>query len=271
MAHPSTITSRRKRQYQPSSQKTLDAFLSRHHPNQPSLFPSASAPEPSTRSDEGFPVQPAQVQSSLLQVGLRVRKSVPEGYKTHKTLGGESALQLAPTSSAPAAMETDSSTERPRELEPFCGIHRIGGYGVQPSASLLSVPSLGASSQSSVEGGGSMPQTPRSFAAQGRNERKRGLDYDDELLDEAFGQGDEDVESDGEEAVGLTFKNVSPEMRHKISINRSRSPFGTGLRNRPQVPRRPGGARTGAGGGMLVVEDFSEADFLRPLEDMDVE
>ncbi|KAF2230064.1 hypothetical protein EV356DRAFT_509477 [Viridothelium virens] len=271
MAHPSTTTSRRKRQYQPSSQQTLDAFLSRHHPNPPSLFPSASAPEPSNRSDEGFPVQPAHVQSSLLQVGLRVRKSVPEGYKTHKTLGGESALELAPTSSAPAAMETDNETARPRELEPFCGIHRVGGYGVQLSASVSLVPSLGLSSQSSVEGGASMPQTPRSYSAQARNERKRGLDYDDELLDEAFGKGDEDAESDEEEAMGLTFKNVPQDMRHKIPMNRSRSPFGTGLRHRQQVPRMSGGARKGVEGGMLVVDDFPDADFLRPLEDMDVE
>ena len=275
MAPPST-TSRRKRQFQPSSQQTLDAFLARNTP--PSLFPSASAPAgPSHPESAGFPPQPDYIQSSLLHVGLRVRKSVPEGYKTHKTVGDGIYLDeenLRPASSAPAALmgtEQEEGEARARELVPFCGIHRVGGYGVQPSASMASVPSLVLSSQesgASTASDGSTPSTPTARVVERRNERKRLLDYDDELLDDAFGPVDADGDSEDEEVAGLAFKNVLSETRQNFPMSRSRSPFGAGLRSRQQIPRR---SRGGMRGGMGLVDDFPEAEFLKPVDDMDVE
>ncbi|KAI9660609.1 MAG: hypothetical protein M1821_009961 [Bathelium mastoideum] len=277
--------SRRKRQYQPSSQQTLDAFLARHtiqQPHPPNLFPSSSAPEPSrSPSSEGFPAQPPHVQSSLLQVGLRVRKSVPEGYKTHKTIGD--GIWLDDTNSATSSDElgTRPSASAPpaapmRELQPYCGIHRVGGYGVQASSSSSPVPSLTFSSSqgsrvSSVNGRSAKGVADWDGGAATGNARKRAADYDDELLEEAFGADDSDVEEEDsdEEAAGLTFKNVAPEMRRKMPMSRDRSQFAAGLRNKQQVARRLGGDGRAESGGVMVVDDFPEAEFLRPAEDMD--
>ncbi|TAQ88577.1 hypothetical protein B7494_g3104 [Chlorociboria aeruginascens] len=83
------------------------------------------------------PPLPAAVQSNLLSVGMRVRKSVPEGYKT----GSYSAFTLFADSSAPSSFSSTSNTDMPqerkigrsraRELTPFCGILKVGGMGVQ--------------------------------------------------------------------------------------------------------------------------------------------
>lgn len=112
-----------------------------------SFFPSVDAtslsfPEaaPSSR-----PVLPADTQSNLLNVGMRVRKSVPEGYKT----GTYSAMGLfkdldniskdiennsTPQSTTPSSVTRPSSyNSTQRELLPFCGINKIGGLSSQPS------------------------------------------------------------------------------------------------------------------------------------------
>ena len=263
--------SRRKRPFQPSSQKTLDAFVSRQSSlhQTPSLFPSASAPEPSIPSpSEGFPTQPPSIQASLLHVGLRVRKSVPEGYKTHKTLGLD-AYDDENTDTLRTDVETAPSASAPelsggsRELEPYCGIHRVGGYGMQ-SSSQLSVPSLVFSSQESRTSTGSAS----SVGERGRNEKKRERegDYDDDLLDEALGVEEKDEDFD-ENPVRLSFAKE----RQKMPLNRGRSPFGAGLRGRQQVARKPTDVVGLGGEGPMLVDDFPEADFLRPAEDMDIE
>ncbi|KAM5348877.1 hypothetical protein ACJ41O_008700 [Fusarium nematophilum] len=81
------------------------------------------------------PALPSSVQANLLSVGMRVRKSVPEGYKTV----GTSAFKLW-TDNAPmaAASTTTTPTRRAptkalsRELLPFCGINKVGGLDTQP-------------------------------------------------------------------------------------------------------------------------------------------
>ncbi|KAF2624886.1 hypothetical protein BU25DRAFT_413068 [Macroventuria anomochaeta] len=96
------------------------------------------------------PVLPDQVQSSLLTVGMRVRKSVPEGYKTPKTVlpslqpttaqtplrKPHNAFREAnPTLEAmKIPVDTLASTlQHQRELLPFCGLNKIGGYAEQPT------------------------------------------------------------------------------------------------------------------------------------------
>ncbi|KAF3035889.1 hypothetical protein E8E11_005565 [Didymella keratinophila] len=99
------------------------------------------------------PTVPDHVQSSLLSVGMRVRKSVPEGYKTPKTLP---SLQVTPTTSTQTPLrkahsafrdvhptleiphDTLASTfQHQRELLPFCGLNKIGGYAEQPTTNAL--------------------------------------------------------------------------------------------------------------------------------------
>ncbi|KAI1137396.1 ribonucleotide reductase inhibitor-domain-containing protein [Hypoxylon sp. FL0543] len=87
------------------------------------------------------PPLPASVQANLLSVGMRVRKSVPEGYKT----GSYSAFALwdeSHNTDTGSATHTTMGEGRsranaistPRELLPFCGIHKVGGLGTQPES-----------------------------------------------------------------------------------------------------------------------------------------
>ncbi|KAL7807055.1 ribonucleotide reductase inhibitor domain-containing protein [Trichoderma aethiopicum] len=79
------------------------------------------------------PALPANVQANLLSVGMRVRKSVPEGYKTTKSNifvwndGNSGGAKT--TSSAAAAVATRPAA---KELLPFCGINKVGGMDTQP-------------------------------------------------------------------------------------------------------------------------------------------
>ncbi|CRK19310.1 hypothetical protein BN1723_002524, partial [Verticillium longisporum] len=93
-----------------------------------SFFTPSTSPPPS--SQPAAVTLPASVQTNLLSVGMRVRKSVPEGYKT----GSYSAFKLwsdpsvAPTTKAKPTFKAPAQ----RELLPFCGIHNIGGLASQP-------------------------------------------------------------------------------------------------------------------------------------------
>lgn len=101
------------------SQRQITTFFT-------STRPTAAASAPQKHSQ--YPVLPSAIQSDLLSVGMRVRKSVPEGYKTGSP---HSAFRL---------WDERGGSMRPRrggagagELVPFCGVHRIGGYAVQPA------------------------------------------------------------------------------------------------------------------------------------------
>lgn len=132
------------------------------------------------------------------------------------------------------------------------------------TSSQPSVPSLLFSSQES------QASTNRGWDAdrRERNDRKREReeDYDDELLDQALGLEEDEQESD-EEPISLASKHERP----TVSMSRARSPLGAGLRSRQQFARKSRGTMGLGGGGVVVVDDFPEAEFLRPVEDMDVE
>ncbi|KAM0432258.1 hypothetical protein ACHAPT_004796 [Fusarium lateritium] len=102
------------------SQRQITSFFNPQSPNEPQPSPESARQ----------PILPSTVQANLLSVGMRVRKSVPEGYKTT----GTSAFKLwtdnapVPTSTTPRAPTKASS----RELLPFCGINKVGGLDTQP-------------------------------------------------------------------------------------------------------------------------------------------
>ncbi|OJD24044.1 hypothetical protein ACJ73_04594 [Blastomyces percursus] len=90
-------------------------------------FPSGNAESPSCGSSHfnyaapthsPVPSLPHKVQSSLLTVGMRVRKSVPEGYKT--TTATKTVFHISHTTSY-------------AELAPFCGVLKTGNLAVQTS------------------------------------------------------------------------------------------------------------------------------------------
>lgn len=97
---------------------------------------AASAADPPSFAAR-YPVLPASVQANLLSVGMRVRKSVPEGYRTTSP----SAFKLWTDTTPPAAALDAPATKAaaagtvPRELLPFCGINKVGGLGTQSETS----------------------------------------------------------------------------------------------------------------------------------------
>jgi Ribonucleotide reductase inhibitor len=80
-----------------------------------------------------FPHLSHEIQSSLLTVGMRIRKSVPEGYKTHQTINSRDSTNSGPHNHSSLTRNTASSTAHGgyAELAPFCGLHKIGGMAVQ--------------------------------------------------------------------------------------------------------------------------------------------
>ncbi|KAG0650533.1 hypothetical protein D0Z07_3397 [Hyphodiscus hymeniophilus] len=115
-----------KRPYAGSQPSITSYFPSTSPTSQPTY---AISPQPlDTRS----PSLPASVQSNLLSVGMRVRKSVPEGYKT----GTYSAFTLFQDVSPAVAREEAKRSAggmrpRARELTPFCGLLKVGGLAEQ--------------------------------------------------------------------------------------------------------------------------------------------
>ncbi|GAO14038.1 uncharacterized protein UV8b_01874 [Ustilaginoidea virens] len=130
-----------------------------------SFFPRAAddAAQPAPRQ----PLLPSSVQANLLSVGMRVRKSVPEGYKTT----GTSAFKLW-TDNTAVAPRAAAMRAASRELLPFCGINKVGGLdaqppcpddqeeGVQPVPGLDDVPGL-TMSQESVDSNAPEPSRKR--------------------------------------------------------------------------------------------------------------
>ena len=111
---------------------------------------SAPAPAPGERASRSpsreisSPLLPPNVQANLLAVGMRVRKSVPEGYKTGKEADERTTpSHYRPQPKAPSAYASSyraflQSAGRPaappplpRELLPFCGLNKVGGLDVQ--------------------------------------------------------------------------------------------------------------------------------------------
>jgi hypothetical protein len=135
---------------------------------------------------------PHQIQSSLLTVGMRIRKSVPEGYKT---------VPKGPLSACASYNSTTPNDLIPShrsfaELAPYCGILKTGNLAVQsmPDSAPFSMglsmavddqPDSLPSSQESNSSSASM-QT-----AQPANRNKRSQasypDEDEEDDEEAFG------------------------------------------------------------------------------------
>lgn len=100
-------------------------------------------PRPPQQRESLAPQVPGHVQADLLQVGMRVRKSVPEGYKTHSaklaTLPSIQTTLSRPPSTfdvKPPREPVPDAFVKGRELLPFCGLHKVGGYAEQPTTNI---------------------------------------------------------------------------------------------------------------------------------------
>ncbi|RFU79805.1 ribonucleotide reductase inhibitor [Trichoderma arundinaceum] len=221
-------TPRNKRQFAGAAadpaQRQITSFFAAQSPN-------SSAPADADVAQQ--PALPAHVQANLLSVGMRVRKSVPEGYKT----AGSSAFKLWTDNTKPGAAKAPVVAAKPvsRELLPFCGINKVGGLDTQPEfvyaadevPALDEVPELSMSQEStdSVESGPS---------------RKRFFEEQDDLQGPYFRQFDPHVPGwDGEDSGN----------NRAIAVPHSRIKKGSALKGFDQE-------------NMAVDDDFDDANFL---------
>lgn len=264
----------RKRLFQPSSsQPSITSYFSRRDDS--SSSDSQKDPYDRANNPTFSPAVPDHVQSLLINVGMRVRKSVPEGYKTHKTLPPPSSApplisyssqteNIPPPSSAPPALYT-----KPSELAPFCGLHKIGGFASQPDT-YFSIPSSAPSlttSQSTLQSSPAPVLTPL-HSTNPSNLRKRS--YDEEIEDQLDAIFDEEDRAERELAAAA----ASPKSTYPVShssmpdLNRITSSFlKPGSRPKARMKTRaspvaPEFLRSNSD------QDFDDADvtFLQPMD-----
>ncbi|KAI4593475.1 hypothetical protein KJ359_009366 [Pestalotiopsis sp. 9143b] len=258
---------RTKRQFAGAASDPAQRRITSFFNSGPGAAPSSAANEPSSVSRNGLGAVDSSVQANLLSVGMRVRKAIPEGYKT----GGYCAFSLwdennnakTKTVSAPTKPAYDAprssrgaaaAATTPRELLPFCGIHKIGGMDTQKSAAddfAFSLPATGGDgplglldmdeeavpgltlSQESVESNDSVDSS---------RTRKR------------FFAADDDEDDEEEEAV-----------EHLQDLGNGR---------RMATPRkarfRGKFGETVGQENVMVVDDFEEASFLDPSLEVDM-
>lgn len=187
----------------------------------------------SAATSTATPVVPARVQSSLLSVGMRVRKSIADGYKTKGSF-------LATT----AEDKMSLPQSQPRPLRSVYGCPVEDGEMDDIITDDGDAYSLPSSSQGSVSSSGMG--------------RKRTFDYDDEEEydeDEGFGSG-----------YGGAMARDGPQIGRTIlapSLGQQRQRF-IALKHNNQT------TFVGAGAGGMDVDDFEEAAFLRRREDVDL-
>ena len=217
----------RKRPFQPP----IDSIFARRSPAPPPPHPRA--PPSST------PALPASIQASLLAVGMRVRKAVPEGYKTRPR---------SPPADATAPSTAAAAPRRRAELAPFCALLRVGGWAAQEE-------------EEPVAGGGdrrpaeevcapewfSSRESEGSVVAAGAAgaPRKR-------TRSGSEGGGDWEAEEEGEGEEDRVAEVVMEGAGRRFA--------------RPRTRRRPGDALDGAADTPRNSLDWEEAPFLEPWD-----
>ncbi|KAI4129217.1 MAG: hypothetical protein LQ338_002329 [Usnochroma carphineum] len=97
--------------------------------------PTADSPDTLRNwSSPSPPKLPTAIQSSLLNVGMRIRKSVPEGYKTQITK--TSSLLTDSQNQNDAGLYGRNPGRGYAELVPYCAVMKTGGYEVQSQGTL---------------------------------------------------------------------------------------------------------------------------------------
>lgn len=268
---------RNKRPFQPS----ITSYFTRAD------RPSSSDPDAAPRNDappQGLAAVPANVQASLLNVGMRVRKSVPEGYKTHKTHPPNPGAASPPANKTPPNL----APARPAELLPFCGLHKTGGYQQQqPYAHDLSAAAAAAPPPVSAFGTGDFALllssqesnastlSADSLPAPATNKRR----YEEEEEEEETGAGrplfpslntslavpsagdDDDLQISPRTTVYPVSHTAMPDLD---------APTGRRVA-RPKSRMREGVCATASNRRLAVGEegvfDFGEAEFLRPPQE----
>ena len=157
-------------------------------------------PAPERRVARGeasaFPTLPAATQSSLLTVGCRVRKSVPEGYKTHATAsGGFTPRPFMTSRLSPATLAAITAPAKYSELTPYAAdsqpsIHDIGGF---PAIQPLSMATFCGVSLAHMPSSSSLYSRPSSSQESITTTNMNKRAFDDSL---SSSSEDDDVDSD---------------------------------------------------------------------------
>lgn len=207
-----------------------------------------------------FPALPATIQSTLLNVGMRVRKSVPEGYQTRTKASrsfGPSVPNIEPSPAVETAWSPPSrATPAHHGLVPYCGILKIGGLAVQPVPAEADLPplqfddefSLPSSSQGSDTSVVTRPteMTPTTSPVVMKKRRRE--------------------DADGED-LGLESQPVSPRSRpisHTCMPNLNHIRPIARPKSRKKLPLEDRTFDGTVESEMIDVEDFGEAPFFRP-------
>lgn len=136
---------RNKRKFQPSITSYFAQRDDLDHLDDPRGLDPITRPRLQQQRESLAPQLPGHVQADLLSVGMRVRKSVPEGYKTKSMSALPSIQTTLAEPTAPDALEVKPPRDpvpddfvHQRELLPFCGLHKIGGLGFaeQPTTNI---------------------------------------------------------------------------------------------------------------------------------------
>lgn len=184
---------------------------------------------------------------------MRVRKSVPEGYKTHKTMPAEGFPFPSTAPAVAAPVRPTYSTSNSRELAPFCGLHKVGGFSAQesfaapPSSAPPAFPTGDEAPGSSMPGLSmsqtTLPSTQSSATSPAPKTTKK-RSYDEEIEDDLDAYFDE-VEAE--------------EQRTPVAARRIAK-----LKNSPRKQIVAPADEFAFTGG--VEGDFEEAAFLVPME-----
>lgn len=185
------------------------------------------------------PVVPAKVQSSLLSVGMRVRKSIADGYRTQLAMKNEKILPST-SANAPAITQTYSGSSGYAELAPFSGLPKSSqdpysaDHLITDDGDAFSLP---PSSQESIDSSISLGQ-------------KRSFENDVFVDDDAF--EDEDHANDGGwQDIPAGRRILSPSLG--------------------QQRRRMLALRGTMNQSTMDLDDFEEASFLRRREEVDAD
>ncbi|KAL4970421.1 uncharacterized protein BDV14DRAFT_163233 [Aspergillus stella-maris] len=270
---PKPLDSKRRR-FQPP---ITTFFTASSDPNAPSTPLHLSHNHYAAITNSPTPVVPAKVQASLLSVGMRVRKSIADGYKTNHA---KEEKQIIVENNSNALKERISITPTNRsELAPFCGMSKSSEYSSAPRPLPNPVTythhhhhhhdynqfittdedndafSLPPSSQESVDS-----ELDRPVAVPTQRKRTHqdfNLDPYEDDMDEA------DVDDD------YTFGRQDPLRLHPVTNTTGREILSPTLNT--QRRRAVGAQKYTSGQRGIQLDDFEEPAFLRRREEVDMD
>lgn len=260
--------------------------LHQHDPVSPSLTTSYSA---------------SLLQPSLLTVGMRIRKSVPEGYKTrvsrpkaHTGLDEPAFFVGSENCQSPHSSGLGDTTpySTATDLIPYCGLHQVGGLvQVFPSVPEKTVPTIARVDDEAVltppssQGSTSSSQLYSTAPNTNRKRRARAFDLDDHDVDSRTAFSDCEIRNPLATPHPSTYPYSHTCMPDLTAFSSPPMPMRTFAQPSSRI-RKKTGVEIGSSGRLTQESfstalgdegnrvssqhDFGEAAFLKPLEDVEM-